>query len=86
MMDLDIKHLLMQAKQEIESLRRHNEILAARNDVVEIFAMAVDPGRRHRSIGMGEDIAWRIAERLREEECKEAAERAYAAARAEEAQ
>ncbi len=36
-----LKRVLTDAKNEIISLRRKNEILAARDDVVQIFAMAL---------------------------------------------
>ena len=44
--------------EEIKRLRQQNEILAAQMHVVEIFAAAL--GFRQGSVGVGEDIAWRL--------------------------
>jgi hypothetical protein len=51
-------NLLLSAASEIESLRRQNEILAARADVIEVFAAAL--GLRNGHHGMAEDIAWKL--------------------------
>lgn len=53
-----MKHLLMNAKHEIESLRRRNEILQAKVDVVEAFSAALLGPRREG--GMSIDVVWSL--------------------------
>lgn len=52
------KELLERAKSEIQRLRRDNEILSARNDVVEVFATVL--GMRGRGQALTVDIVWEI--------------------------
>jgi hypothetical protein len=59
------RHLLLRAIAEINGLRRSNEILGAKVEVMELFGMAL----RARSDGMNcasEDIVWRMQERVDE--------------------
>jgi hypothetical protein len=59
-----MKDLLIEARQEILDLRRHNEILSAQMSVVEIFAAALGIKR-----GQGEaapDIAWALQKKIDE--------------------
>ena len=59
-----MKHLLQQAKHEIEHLRRENEILGAKVEVVNIFAAALlGPRPPH---GMSPDVAWALDQKIRE--------------------
>lgn len=53
-----MKHLLMDAKHEIENLRRRNEILQAKVEVVEVFSVAL-LGPRPQG-GMSPDVAWAL--------------------------
>jgi hypothetical protein len=53
-----MKHILMQAKQEIVDLRRRNEILSAQMAIVDVFAAALG---LHREGGvMHPDVAWEL--------------------------
>jgi len=51
------------AREEIISLRRRNEILEARDEVVRLFTTLVMPRPQQ---GMGEDVVWLLDARLRE--------------------
>lgn len=66
-MDNDIKDLLLRATEEIESLRRRNEILGAKVEVMEFFGVVLNTSPAYRSVGMGEDIVWKIQQRLLKE-------------------
>lgn len=60
-MDQETKTCLMQAASKVRELRRHNEILQAKVDTMEllagfVYARVPEP----RSMGAEEDIAWRI--------------------------
>ena len=59
-----MKHLLQDAKHEIERLRRENEILGAKVEVVNIFAAALLGPRPHG--GMAPDVAWALDQKIRE--------------------
>lgn len=59
-MDDETRRLLLQAKEEISSLRRANEILGAKVEVMELFACVLHTDPARRSQGMGEDICWKI--------------------------
>ncbi len=59
-----MKELLMQAREEIVTLRRRNEILEAQVGVVEIFAAALGFKRNER--GKAVDIAWLLQRRIDE--------------------
>jgi hypothetical protein len=67
-MNLETKVLLKKAASEIEALRRDNEVMAAKVQVMDLFGAALfaipyDPPQ-----GMAEDIVWRIRCALEEEE------------------
>lgn len=53
-----MKHLLLEAKHEIEALRRRNQILEAQVGVVEVFAAAL--GLKRNEGGMAVDVAWSL--------------------------
>lgn len=58
--------LLLRSKDEIVDLRRRNEVLQAQVDVMNIFDRAIRAQFSQGSISYGEDLAWRIENRLRE--------------------
>lgn len=60
--DKSMKALLIQARSEILSLRRRNELLAAQVAVVEVFSVAL--GLRPEPGGMTPDIAWELQCRI----------------------
>ena len=62
----DLKHTLGFASEEIRRLRRSNEIMNAQLHIVEIFEMALRHSMDKQSIGMGEDIAWKLDKLLAE--------------------
>lgn len=57
---------LLQAVSEIRELRRRNEILTAKVEVMDLFALVLHTSPAFRGMGMSEDIAWKI-ERLVED-------------------
>lgn len=59
----DLRHTLMQAKDEIQRLRHSNELLAAQAYVVEVFASAL--GMRRSPTGETVDIVWYIDDKIR---------------------
>jgi hypothetical protein len=59
-----MKHLLMEAKDEILSLRRQNEILSAQVGVFEVFAAALGLKRDNR--GESVDVAWSLQKKIDE--------------------
>ena len=59
-----MKRLLIDAKEEILSLRRRNEILEAQVGVVVVFAAAL--GLKRNEQGMGEDVAWKLQQKIDE--------------------
>jgi hypothetical protein len=56
----ELDYLLLQAKTEIQSLRRANEVLSAKVQVMDLFAATLFGHPMQHSVGMGEDIAWKI--------------------------
>ena len=59
-----MKHLLMQAKNEIIELRRSNEVLRAQVSVVEAFSAALfGPPRQ---CGASVDVAWSLQRKIDE--------------------
>lgn len=60
-MDEQTRDLLREAAAEIRSLRRANELLAARNEVIDIIGAIVLPRQTQ---GMTEDVAWKIDQKL----------------------
>lgn len=53
-----MRNLLLEAKREIEQLRRRNELLEARNEVVSIFGAALLGPRPPQ--GFSPDVAWAL--------------------------
>ena len=60
-----MKHLLNDAKHEIISLRRENEILRAKVEVMDLFACVLHTTAASRSQGMSVDIVYDIEKRIR---------------------
>jgi hypothetical protein len=56
----DIKNLLLQAQHEIIDLRRRNEVLQAKVDTMDLFALVLNTSPAHGSVGMAEDVAWAL--------------------------
>jgi hypothetical protein len=69
----DIKNLLLRAQHEILDLRRHNEVLQAKVDTMDLFALVLRTTPAHQTIGMGEDVAWLIDKEIQEINRREAA-------------
>jgi hypothetical protein len=65
---MSLKNILELAREEIVSLRRRNEILEARDEVVRLFTCLIMPRTPG---GMGEDVAWKITKELRRIEAEE---------------
>lgn len=58
-----MKHLLQNAKHEIEHLRRENAILAAKVEVVNIFGAALLGPKQ--PMGMSPDVVWALDQEIR---------------------
>jgi hypothetical protein len=61
---LTVKHLLQQAKEEILQLRRQNEVLSAKVETMELFALVLRTQPSYTGMTMGEDIAWMLAREI----------------------
>ena len=61
-----MKHLLNNAKHEIVTLRRENEILRAKVEMIELFSLILHTKPAYPSQGMGEDVVWKITKQLEE--------------------
>ncbi|MDB5522804.1 MAG: hypothetical protein JWM58_567 [Rhizobium sp.] len=55
-----MKELLEKASAEIRMLRRQNELLAARVEVMDLFACVLHTRPAGVSMGASEDIAWAL--------------------------
>lgn len=62
----DLQSLLMQAREEITSLRRQNEILSAKVDMIDLFACVLHSQPARTSQGASIDVAWLIQQKLNE--------------------
>lgn len=60
------KHTLLSAIHEIQDLRRRNEILSAKVEVMDLFALVFTTKPNYPTHGMSEDIAWRMQKRVDE--------------------
>lgn len=59
-----MKELLLQAMHEIQALRRHNEVLAAKVEMIDLFACVLHskpPETRH---GYADDVAWKMQKEI----------------------
>lgn len=59
-----MKELLMKAQEEILSLRRENEILRAKVEVINLFETTLHTSPARRDVGAGEDVAWLLRREL----------------------
>jgi hypothetical protein len=60
--------LLAQAAEEISRLRRQNELLAARVEVMDLFACVLHTRPAGQSQGYAEDLVWKIRAALEQTE------------------
>ena len=65
------KETLLRAIDEIRTLRRTNEILGAKVEVMELFGLTLRTRPDYSSQGMSEDIAWRMQRRVDEIDAEE---------------
>jgi hypothetical protein len=68
-----MKHLLNEARDEIVRLRRANEILGAKVEMIELFACVLHTTPARASVGMGEDVAWKLQQMVEDIEAGEKA-------------
>ena len=61
-----MKHLLQDARSEILQLRRENELLRAKQEMVDLFATVLYSKPYAPSQGMGEDVAWKLERAITE--------------------
>lgn len=61
-----MKHLLEDARSEILQLRRENEVLRAKQEMVDLFATVLFTKPHAPSQGMAEDVAWKLARAIAE--------------------
>lgn len=54
------RELLVRAAAEIRELRRRNEILSAKVEMIDLFACVLHTQPARQSVGMAEDVAWAI--------------------------
>lgn len=59
-----MKELLVKAREEIIALRRRNEILSAKVEVMDLFACVLHTQAAHRNDGMTIDIAWELGKEI----------------------
>lgn len=65
-----MKTLLIDAHEEIQSLRRQNEILTAKVEVMDLFGLALRTVPMHGMRGMAPDVAWQLQKAIAELEAK----------------
>ena len=65
-----MKNLLLSAKNEIVSLRRRNEILSAKVEMIDLFACILHTKPATPNCGAGIDIVPELAKKLEELESK----------------
>lgn len=54
----DLERALQMAVDEIAQLRRRNEVLAAKVEMIDLFACVLHTSVAARSSGASEDVAW----------------------------
>jgi sulfate adenylyltransferase subunit 1 (EFTu-like GTPase family) len=59
-----MKDLLNDSRHEILALRRENEILRAKVEVMDLFALVLNTTPNYRSQGMAIDVAWRLQKEI----------------------
>lgn len=55
---------MRRAIEEIQSLRRQNEILSAKVSVMDLFSVVLHTPPNYPSVSMGEDIVWAMQKEL----------------------
>jgi hypothetical protein len=55
-----MKNLLIDAREEILRLRRENEILRAKVDTMDLFALVLNTKPAYFGHAMSEDVAWKL--------------------------
>ena len=61
-----LNDLLAKARDEIRSLRRANEVLSAKVEVMDLFACVLHTTPATRGHGEGEDVAWALQTKIDE--------------------
>jgi hypothetical protein len=61
-----MQHLLLNAKAEIQRLRRENEILHAKVSTMELFATVLHTNPHYPSQAMAVDVAWELQKAIDE--------------------
>lgn len=62
----ELKELLTNAMHEIRDLRRHNEILGAKVEMIDLFACVLHTQAASRSQGASPDVAWALQKKINE--------------------
>lgn len=62
----DMKDLLEEARGEIVHLRRRNEILSAKVEMIDLFACILNTQPWAPREGQGEDVAWKLKKKINE--------------------
>ena len=65
-MATEMKDLLEDAREEIIHLRRRNEILSAKVEMIDLFACILNTRPWIPVEGRGEDVAWKLEQKIRE--------------------
>ena len=68
-----MKHTLIEAKAEIEALRRQNEILRAKVEVMDLFACALHSPPATYNPAMGANVTWELEREIARIESEEIA-------------
>lgn len=63
-LDPETERLLRMAALEIKQLRRANEVLGAKVEMIDLFAMVLHTKPAYQGGGMSEDIVWAIERKL----------------------
>lgn len=67
-----MKDLLLSAKHEIEDLRRRNELLTAKVEVMDLFGCLLHTSAARRLEGQSVDVAWQLQKKIDELDDSEA--------------
>lgn len=65
------KSLLIGAREEILSLRRRNEILSAKVEMIDLFSLVLHTKPAYTTQGASVDVAWELERAIREMDHKE---------------
>lgn len=66
-----MKHTLIEAKHEILRLRRENEILSAKVEMIDLFGCLLHTQPARREQGMSVDVAWQLQQEVDKIEAEE---------------